>query len=100
MVLKNHESELLANPLLYSEAQTDQEYELQEKLQSSLRNVQAQIVVCDNIMINPTTDTVTIQYYLIAACVYGKQGNEPQKHDMGFPMDKDFNIQEIDLGIK
>ena len=98
IILKNHESNILANELLYVEPQTDQEYEMQKELQSSLRNIRTQVQECDNIMINPTTDTITIQYYLIATSVYGKQGDEPQKHDIGFPIDKNFNIQEINLG--
>ncbi len=100
VILKNHESGILANQLLYIEPQTDQEYEMQEELQSFLQNVQTQITECDNILINPTTDSVTIQYYLIATSIYGKQGDKPQQHDIGFPIDKDFNIQEIDLGNK
>ena len=100
VILKNHESGIFTNELLYIEPQTDQEYEMQEELQSSLRNIQTQITECDNILINPTTDTVTIQYYLIATSIYGKQGGKPQQHDIGFPIDKNFNIQEIDLGNK
>ena len=98
VILKNYESEILANHLLYTEPQTDQEYEIQEKLQSSLQKIQSQIEECNNIMINPTTDTLTVQYYFVATSIYGKQGDKQEHHDIGFPMDKNFIIQEIDFG--
>ncbi|MDR0367706.1 MAG: hypothetical protein LBH82_01025 [Bacteroidales bacterium] len=98
VILKNHESNILSNELLYTEAQTEQDYEMQEKLQASLRKIHAQITECDNIMLNPTTDTLTVHYFFVATNIYGKQGDVPQHHSIGFPMDENFKIQEIDLG--
>ena len=99
ITLKNHESEIFANELLYIEPETDEERDAQAKLQSSLRNIQSRIEECDNIMINPTTDTTTIHYFFVATSIYGKQGNKKElRHDFGFPIDKEFNIQEIDIG--
>jgi len=98
ITLKNHESEIFANELLYIESKTDEEREAQAKLQSFLRNIQSRIEECDNIMINPTTDTTTIHYFFVATSIYGKQDGKELQYDFGFPIDKEFNIQEIDIG--
>ena len=99
VTLKNYESNILANELLYIEPETDEERRAQEKLQSSLRNIQSRIEECENIMVNPTTDTTTIHYFFVATSIYGKQGKEKElRHDIGFPIDKNFTVQEIDTG--
>ena len=96
VILKNYESEIFANELLYMEATTDEEHEAQARLQSSLRNLKSRIEECDNILVNPTTDTTIIHYFFIATSIYGKQGKEKNlKYDIGFPIDKEFVVQEI-----
>ena len=96
VILKNYESEIFANELLYMEAETDEEREVQANLQSSLRNLKSRIEECDNILVNPTTDTITIHYFFVATSIYGKQGNENiLQYEIGFPIDKEFVIQEI-----
>lgn len=98
MVLENHESEISSNIFLYIEPQTEEEYETQQRLQFSLQNIRNQIEECNNILINPTTDTTTIHYFLVATTIYGKKNDKKIQESFGFPMNKEFVIQEIDIG--
>ena len=98
VIYKNYENEIYANPALYLDPITDEEFDEQEKLQSQLQLIQNHIQRCDNILLDTQTDTVNVQYFFVATKIFGKdnKGNT-QIHEIGFPIDKNFIIKEINL---
>ena len=98
VIFKNYESEIYANPALYFDPITDEEFDEQEKLQSQLQMIQNNIQRCDSILLDNQTDTVSVQYFFVATRIFGKddKGNS-QIREIGFPIDKKFAIREINL---
>ena len=99
IIYENHESELLYNRMLYIYPITDEEYDEKEKLQSQLQGIQNRIQLCDSILLDVKTDTVAINYFFVAAKIFGKnKQGEIRLHEIGFPMDKSLTVKEIDWG--
>jgi hypothetical protein len=99
IIYENREKEILANRALYIYPITDEEFDEQEKLQSQLQNVQNRIQLCDNILLDTKTDTIDIQYFFVAAKIFGKdKKGEIKTHEIGFPIDKNFAVKEIEMG--
>jgi hypothetical protein len=98
IILKNKEEQLYNNPLLYIDAITDTEFDKQEKLHLQLQNLQRSISQCDSILLDERTDTTSLQYFFVATTIYGKdKDSKVQVQEIGFPIDKDFVVKEIDL---
>ncbi|MDR1458938.1 MAG: hypothetical protein LBI60_01820 [Bacteroidales bacterium] len=98
VILKNQEEQFYDNPLLYLDATTNEEFDEQERLQKQLQTVQYYIHQCDSILLDKQTDTVSLQYFFVATTIYGKdkQGKN-QVHEIGFPVNKTFDIKEISM---
>ena len=98
VVYQNYEEQLEQNYILYIIPQTEQEWDEQERVSSQLEKVKNQILYCDSILLHPNTDTVTFQYFFVATHLFGKNKNaQPETYEIGFPMDRKFNIRELDL---
>ena len=98
IIYENKESEILSNRLMYIPPITDDEYNEQEKLQLKLQSIQKRIQLCNNVLLDIQTDTVAVQYLFIATKIFGKnKKGEPQIHEIGFPIDKNFRIVEIEM---
>ncbi|MDR3266882.1 MAG: hypothetical protein LBT24_04845 [Tannerella sp.] len=98
IILQNRESELLSSPALYETPKTDDQWNEQEKTELQLQHIQTSIADCDRILADLQTDSVTFHYFFIPAKVYGKdKKGQSQIHEIGFPMDKKLEIQEIDF---
>ncbi len=98
IIFKNTESEILTNRILYLDPITDEEYDEQEKLQSQLQMIQNRIQFCDSILMDQRTDTTSVEYFFVATKIYGKgKGETIQIQEIGFPIDKNFVIKEIDI---
>ena len=99
VIYENRESEIRANRLLYLYPTTDEEFDEQEKLQSQLQNIQNRIQLCDNILLDMKTDTVALQYFFVAAKIFGKdKKGDVKMHEIGFPIDKNLTVKEIEMG--
>jgi len=98
IIYENRESEIFANRMLYIYPITDEEFDEQEKLQSQLQNIQSRIQLCNNVLLDIQTDTVSVNYFVVAAKIFGKdKKGETQIHEIGFPIDKNFIVKEIDF---
>jgi len=99
VVYENRELEIRANRMLYIYPDNDEEFDEQEKLQLQLVSIQSRIKLCDNILIDDKTDTVSINYLFVATKIFGKDKNgNIQIHEIGFPIDnKNFIVKEIDF---
>jgi hypothetical protein len=98
IVYENRESEILANRNLYIPPVTDEEFGEQEKLQSQLQTVRENISLCNNILLKERTDTISINYFFVATKIFGKDKKGKQQiYEIGFPIDKNFTIKEIDF---
>jgi len=99
IIYENRESEILANRMLYIYPDTDEEFDAQEKLQLQLKTIQNRINLCDNILLDDRTDTVSVNYLFVATKIFGKYKNGTiQIHEIGFPIDnKNFKVKEIDF---
>jgi len=98
IIYENRESEIFANRMLYIYPITDEEFDEQEKLQSQLQNIQSRIQLCNNVLLDIQTDTVSVNYFFVAAKIFGKdKKGETQIHEIGFPIDKNFIVKEIDF---
>jgi hypothetical protein len=98
IILSNHEEQLYKNPALYIDPVSDKEFDEQEKLQLQLQQIQRHIAQCDSILLDEKTDTTALQYFFVGTTVYGKnkQGDK-QRHEIGFPINKHFEVKEIDI---
>ena len=98
IVYENRESEILANRNLYIYPDTDEEFDEQEKLQSQLQAIQNYILLCDSILLDNRTDTILMQYFFVATKIFGKdKKGKVQIYEIGFPIDKYFNVKEIEF---
>jgi len=99
IIYENHESKILSNRMLYLYPITEEEFDEQEKLQSQLQAIRDRIQLCDNILLDIQTDTVSVEYFFVATKIFGKDKNgETRTHEIGFPIDKNFIVKEIDMG--
>jgi len=97
IIFENRVSEILADRVLYYPT-TDEEFDEQEKLQAQLQTIKNRILLCDGILLDNRTDTVSIQYFFVATKIFGKdKKGDIQTHEIGFPMDKNLTVKEIDF---
>jgi len=98
VVYQNYEEALEQNYILYITPMTEQEWDEQERVSLQLENIKNQIMRCDNILLDPHTDTVKFQYFFVVTNVFGKIKNtQPKSYEIGFPIDKKFNVKELDM---
>lgn len=98
VIFKNYEMEIIGNPKLYIYPDTDKEFDEKEKLQAQLQMIQNRINSCDSIMLDSQTDTTSIQYFFVATKIFGKDNKgELKTHEIGFPINKNFEIKEINF---
>jgi hypothetical protein len=98
VILETQEEQLYNNSLLYTNPVSDEEFDEQEKLQLQLQNVQYAISQCDSILMDERTDTTSVEYLFVGTIIYGKnKQGEIQIHEIGFPVNKHFEVEEINL---
>jgi len=98
VVYQNYEEQLEQNYILYITPTTEQEWDEQERVSLQLEKIKNKIMYCDSILLDPRTDTVKFQYFFVATHLFGKNKNaQPEEHEIGFPIDKKFNVKELDL---
>jgi len=97
VVYQNHEEALQQNYLLYITPINEQEWDEQERIQLQLDKIKMKITHCDSILLDPHADTLHFQYFFVAAKLFGKKKNAPQVHEIGFPIDKQFKVMELDM---
>jgi uncharacterized lipoprotein NlpE involved in copper resistance len=98
IIYENKESEICANKMLYIYPDSDEEFEIKEKLQLQLQTVRNCIMLCNNVLLDDKTDTVFVNYLFVDAKIFGKDKKENiQIYEIGFPIDKNLNVKEIDF---
>jgi hypothetical protein len=96
LVLENVQNTIYQNPVLYMEHPGQEQLTQQEKLQQQLAFVSDKLLECDQILSNPTTDTVGVKCFFAASKVCGKDsaGNAIET-EIGFPINTDFKVIEM-----